>query len=183
MDDPNFVMFGLDRWDLPAPSVVDFADDTGCTFPFLTMAYETSQDYDNTMKYWVVDPDGLIAYESGVHEQDIPAQQTAIEAALSTLDVDEPATREQPSEFVLLNAYPNPFNSSVTVSMELPASESVRVSVLDLLGREVAVLVNERRSAGNTELSWTPANLATGVYLLRVQGESFAVTRKLMYLK
>jgi Secretion system C-terminal sorting domain len=183
MDDPNFVMFGLDRYDQPVVLVEDFKNDTGSTYPFLTNAYEVGLDYDNSMRYWVIDPDGIVRYRSGVHEQNISAQQTAIESELATLDVDDPTPIEQPAEFALINAYPNPFNATVTVQLTLPVSETIHVSVVDLLGREVAVLLNESAVAGRVNLSWSPNGLATGMYLLRVQGETATLTRKLMYLK
>ena len=94
----------------------------------------------------------------------------------------EPAS-EMPKAFALLQNYPNPFNPSTTIKLELPKSSVVRLSVFDILGREVSVLVNERRDAGAYEVKFDGSNLASGVYFYRLQAGSFVQTRKLLLLR
>jgi hypothetical protein len=91
---------------------------------------------------------------------------------------------------VLYQNYPNPFNPSTTIKFELPKSSMVRLSVYDLPGREVTVLVNERVEAGVHEVNFDGSNLASGVYLYRLQAPiesgqagDFVQTKKLMILK
>ncbi len=79
--------------------------------------------------------------------------------------------------------YPNPFNPSTSIRYELPTSSVVRLSVFDLLGREVSVLVNERKDAGIHEVSFNGSGLASGVYLYRLNANSFLQTRKLVLAK
>jgi len=79
---------------------------------------------------------------------------------------DEPSL---PKAFALQQNYPNPFNPSTTIEYELPKASEVRLSVYDMLGREVSVLVNERMDAGVHEVKFDGSNLASGVYLYRLQ--------------
>ena len=96
--------------------------------------------------------------------------------AIETID-------QLPAEFSLLQNYPNPFNPSTTIKYELPKSTEVKLSVFDMLGREIAVLVKERRDAGVHEAKFDALGLATGVYFYRMQAGDFVQSRKLMMVK
>ena len=65
----------------------------------------------------------------------------------------------------------------------MPHSSQVKLTVFDILGREVSVLVNERRDAGAYEVKFDGSNLASGVYFYRLQAGSFVQTRKLLLLR
>ncbi|MRR37883.1 T9SS type A sorting domain-containing protein [bacterium] len=88
-----------------------------------------------------------------------------------------------PKAVVLDQNYPNPFNPSTTITYALPTSSDVRLSVFDMLGREVSVLVNERRDAGVHEVAFDGSGLSSGVYLYRLQAGGFVRTRKLVLLQ
>jgi photosystem II stability/assembly factor-like uncharacterized protein len=88
-----------------------------------------------------------------------------------------------PQRFLLDQNYPNPFNPSTTIKFELLQSSVVRLSVFDMLGREVSVLVNERLDAGVHEMKFDGANLASGVYFYRLQAGDFTHTKRLLLLK
>jgi hypothetical protein len=90
---------------------------------------------------------------------------------------------EFPQEFSLDQNYPNPFNPSTTIKFELPKSSHVNLSVFDILGREVSVLVNERKDAGIHEVKFDGSNLASGVYFYRLQAGDFVATKKLILMK
>ena len=90
---------------------------------------------------------------------------------------------ELPAQFSLNQNYPNPFNPSTTINFELPRTSDVRLSVFDLLGRQVSVLVNERRDAGVHEVKFGGSNVAGGVYFYRLQAGDFVQTKKLVFLK
>ena len=79
--------------------------------------------------------------------------------------------------------YPNPFNPSTIIEFELPKSSIVRLSVYDMLGREVSVLLNERREAGVHEVRFDGSNLASGVYFYRLTAGDFLQTRRLLLLR
>jgi len=90
---------------------------------------------------------------------------------------------EVPSLFLLEQNYPNPFNPSTTIKYALPKSSMVRLSVYDLLGREVTVLVNERREAGVHEARFDASGLASGVYLYRLQTGDVTHTKRSLLLR
>jgi len=88
-----------------------------------------------------------------------------------------------PVQILLDQNYPNPFNPSTTIKYELPKSSVVRVSVFDMLGRVVSVLVNERKDAGVHEVKFDDSNLASGVYVYRLAAGDFVQSKKMMILK
>ena len=94
-----------------------------------------------------------------------------------------------PSKFELLQNYPNPFNPVTTIKYSIPAVEtrrgvSVILKIYDILGNEIATLVNEQKQAGEYEVNFNASNLAGGIYLYRLQTASGVVlTKKLILLK
>jgi beta-glucuronidase len=88
-----------------------------------------------------------------------------------------------PSEFQLAQNYPNPFNPRTVVSSQLPVASNVKLVVYDVLGRLVAVLVNERRGAGSYQDNFDATGLASGVYIYRLTAGTFVQTRKMVLVK
>jgi len=79
--------------------------------------------------------------------------------------------------------YPNPLNPSTAIRYQLPVASMVKLSVYDLLGREVATLVNARQAAGSYTMRFTAAGLPGGVYLYRLKAGSYAKTRSMILLR
>jgi hypothetical protein len=90
---------------------------------------------------------------------------------------------EIPTRFALKQNYPNPFNPSTIISYQLSVVSNVKLSVYDMLGREIAVLVESKQNAGTHQKQWNAEGLPSGVYLYRLQTESFTETKKLLFLK
>ena len=89
-----------------------------------------------------------------------------------------------PEEFKLLQNYPNPFNPGTMIQYTLKSNGKVRLSVYDLIGREVTVLVNnEKKAAGKYEVSFNSANLSGGIYFYRLQTDNFVGTNKMVLIK
>ncbi len=88
-----------------------------------------------------------------------------------------------PSEFALNQNYPNPFNPSTEIQFSLPAQSNVRLTVVNMLGQEVAVLADGRYSAGVYTASFDGANLPTGLYFYRMHAGDFTSVRKMMLIK
>ena len=89
-----------------------------------------------------------------------------------------------PTDFILYQNYPNPFNPATTIRYSVPIeSGPITLKVYDLLGREVAQLVNEYKIAGDYEVQFNASNLPSGIYMYRFQSGSFSVSKKMMLMK
>jgi photosystem II stability/assembly factor-like uncharacterized protein len=86
------------------------------------------------------------------------------------------------SSYSLSQNYPNPFNPTTVISYQLPVVSIVRLVIYDMLGREVSILVNDKKDAGVHEVKFDGSNLACGVYFYRMQAGDFMETRKLLLL-
>ena len=93
------------------------------------------------------------------------------------------SSRNLPVQALLHQNYPNPFNPGTTIRYELPKSSEVRLSVYDILGREVTVLVNERKNAGVHQVRFDGTRFASGVYFYTLTAGSYTQTRKLLLLR
>jgi len=88
-----------------------------------------------------------------------------------------------PTEYNLISAYPNPFNPATTISYSMPISNQVRISIFDMLGREIAVLANEVKQAGNHAIVWNAADLPSGFYFVAMTSNDFHTTQKVTLIK
>ncbi len=88
-----------------------------------------------------------------------------------------------PKEFSLSQNYPNPFNPTTSISYSLPQDVKVKLTVYDMLGREVSVLVNELKSAGTYTVALEGHALASGIYVYRLEAGTRTFTRKMTLLK
>lgn len=86
-------------------------------------------------------------------------------------------------EFYLYQNYPNPFNPSTTIKYSVPKLSFITIKIYDVLGSEVAVLVNEEKPVGTYELNWNAVNLPSGVYFYQLKAGSYVETKKMILLK
>lgn len=93
------------------------------------------------------------------------------------------AAAATPRSFALLQNYPNPFNPTTKFEFRIASAGPVTLKVYDLLGQEVATLVNEVKQPGDYRAEWNAAGFPSGVYLYRLQAGSFVDTKKLVLLK
>lgn len=91
--------------------------------------------------------------------------------------------KEFPTENILNQNYPNPFNPSTTISYSLPKVGFVQLKVYDLLGREVAILVNKEQVKGNYKINFDASHLTSGIYFYKLQTGNFIETKKLILLR
>lgn len=97
-----------------------------------------------------------------------------------TTGVSDRGSARPPGAFFLFQNYPNPFNPTTTIKFQLSVASDVRLAVYDLLGREVASLVNGKRNPGMYETRWDASGLAGGVYFYRLEAGGLAETNKLL---
>ncbi len=88
-----------------------------------------------------------------------------------------------PTQFVLYQNYPNPFNPTTAISYQLAANNFVTLKVFDVLGREVATLVNEQQPAGTHDVRWDTSGMPSGMYLYRITAGNFVSARKMVLTK
>ncbi len=108
---------------------------------------------------------------------------TSFDVTISTAVAVEPGSGELPTTFELLQNYPNPFNPETRIVFALPQTAAVHLAVFDALGREVAVLVNERLPAGRYETVFEASELLSGLYLYRLDSGDLTLTRTMLLLK
>lgn len=97
--------------------------------------------------------------------------------------VDDKPVASVPQTFRLHQNHPNPFNPSTTISFELPQAATVKLQVFDLLGRQVATLIDGFKPAGQHRVLFDAGRLPAGEYLYRLQAGEYAETRKLVLMK
>lgn len=85
--------------------------------------------------------------------------------------------------FSLEQNYPNPFNPSTTIEFAVPAAGSFNVKVYDVIGREVATLMDKDVNAGNYKVTFDASRLASGIYIYRLVGNNVNITKKMMLIK
>jgi hypothetical protein len=94
-----------------------------------------------------------------------------------------PVLNNTPSQYSLMQNYPNPFNPSTRIVYELPVPNPVKLAVYDILGREVAVLVNEKQSAGKYGIEWNASNFPSGVYFYKLITSDYTETKRMVLVK
>jgi hypothetical protein len=106
-------------------------------------------------------------------------------ATTRSLILDVATYTGPPSVFALNQNYPNPFNASTTIGFRVwgPGSRWVRLAMYDMLGREVAVLVNGKKEPGSYKVTFAATGLSSGVYFYRLESGSSMETRKLILLR
>lgn len=87
------------------------------------------------------------------------------------------------TEYALSDAYPNPFNPSTRISFTVPDAGNVKLSIFDLSGREVAILLNSAVNAGEHSVEWNAEGLPSGTYFYNLTATNFTATKKLLLLK
>jgi hypothetical protein len=89
-----------------------------------------------------------------------------------------------PEMFLLTQNFPNPFNPSTTIQYSIPQRSNVTMKVYDVLGNEIAILVNEEKSAGVYEVEFSDkGGSASGVYFYKLQAGNFIETKKMLMIK
>lgn len=97
--------------------------------------------------------------------------------------IEEIVEASMPKEVRLAQNYPNPFNPSTEIRFQLPESRDVRLNIYDMLGRNVATLVDNRMTAGEHRVNFDASNLSSGMYIYRLQAGDRVLTRKMTLIK
>jgi Tol biopolymer transport system component len=115
----------------------------------------------------------ILLGEAGIYRLSIKEILTDVKFSNSNL----------PVIFSLSQNYPNPFNPTTTVNFSVPKSGFVTIKLYDILGKQVATLINDNKPAGNYSVKFDGSKLVSGVYFYRMETGSFSQSRKLLLLK
>jgi hypothetical protein len=122
--------------------------------------------FDNTISF-TLGPNGSISFEGGSLKFLVAVEQLP----------------EIPTEFALFQNYPNPFNPATTIRYHVPKRTHVTLKIHDIMGREVAELVNGEHDAGAYDVVWEAQGLTSGVYYYQISAGDFTSERKLVLMK
>jgi hypothetical protein len=120
-----------------------------------------------------------------VIEDGINARWGLMERVLNAEDEKEieKITSEKVSDYSLSQNYPNPFNPTTVINYQIPRASKVTLKVYDLLGKEVATLVDEVKSEGKYSVEFNASSLPSGIYLYEIRANEFVKSGKMMLLK
>ena len=157
--------------------------------PYTVALYFTYNSADSVhfdssgIAYTTVDPHRNRIYSTVAHFSTLSAKGK--ENSVITSDKN---AEEVPNNFELYQNYPNPFNPSTTIKYYLPQTVKVKIVVYDILGKEVATLINEEQTAGFKSIIWNGMNsngrlVSSGIYFYQLQAKDLVQTRKMMIIK
>jgi hypothetical protein len=101
----------------------------------------------------------------------------------TNVEEDAPGNPSVPAEFRLQQNHPNPFNPSTTIQFALPKQSKVVLKIYNLLGQEVATLVEKRLAAGQHEITFDASGLSSGIYVYRLAAGEFASVKRMTLVK
>lgn len=128
---------------------------------------------------WWVPGDGIIHISNPDGFSEHLSAKEVLAYYTNSLDSGQPHL----SDYTLYQNYPNPFNPSTNIKFQIPNSSYVLLKVYDILGREIATLVNEPKSAGNHTAEWNATNFSSGVYIYKITAGEFSDVKKMLLLK
>ena len=131
---------------------------------------------ENTIIYDIIFPDSLHGFAVGRDGAILKYKPSVV----NSIDNNENYVQK---EFNLQQNYPNPFNPSTKISYSIPEDGFVKLNVYNLLGEEIALLVNEQKVAGSYELEFNAENLSSGIYIYSLSTSSYKSSRKMIVIR
>jgi len=141
-----------------------------------------------TAKLFDIDNDGkmniLASISDGLVQADTNWNCLSDYEATGTIGIT-PISNTVPINYILEQNYPNPFNSETVIKFDIPKSENIEIKMYDMLGREVAVLLNEYKTSGSYKINFNSNlyNLTSGIYFYVLKAGNYSNTKKLVYIK
>ncbi|MEJ2054903.1 MAG: T9SS type A sorting domain-containing protein [Calditrichaceae bacterium] len=114
---------------------------------------------------------------------DGPAWENLAEYPITAIERTSFSNRLIPSNIKLMQNYPNPFNPLTTIQFSLPKAANVSLKIYNMLGQQVATLIDGHKPAGTYSVTWNAENLASGMYIYHLQSGSQMISNKMLLLK
>lgn len=129
--------------------------------------------------------DNIHVFNKALTEDEIKYlyENSKTEAIKTSVGVEENASQILPVSYALSQNYPNPFNPTTKINYSLPKSGLVTIKLYDILGKEVGVIENSFKNAGNYNVSFDAGHLASGVYIYKMISGDYSSSKKLMLIK
>ncbi|MGD8306108.1 MAG: T9SS type A sorting domain-containing protein [Ignavibacteria bacterium] len=150
----------------------------------INLGPEINSDVDDAAPY--ISPDGLYFFFNTQKTGDLGYNPYWVDAQVVydlITDVDDENPVEIPNEFQLYQNYPNPFNPQTRINFSVSELSFVSLKVFDVLGNEIAVLVNKEKRAGTYEVEFNATELTSGVYFYQLRSGTYIQTRKMILIK
>ncbi len=146
----------------------------------LTTTYDLTfgQDFPGNNKY---NFDGVLD-DIRIFNYMLPVSQISAFYDINT-GIDKRSDVVPPADFALAQNFPNPFNPSTTIRFEIPSPGFVTLKVFDVLGREIATLIQDRMAAGEYSVPWDAASCASGVYYYKLETANAVLVKKMILLR
>lgn len=180
----NYINHGLNNIDSNFYKIAFSSDTLG----YITLYNGTILKTTDLGNSWTIDEtyfEQYFFYASAINESGKLMLGTS---AGYTLGEETPSSIEDennkiPDNFILLSNYPNPFNPSTIISWQSPAASWQVLKVFDVLGNEIATLIDEYKPAGKNEVEFNASQLSSGVYFYQLRAGKFVETKKMLYLR
>ncbi len=178
---PNFAAVGVDVWNGSNAAVEAFKTSTGLTIPLGVQAgavgtlYGVGQDV-----LAVIDSRQTIVFQSQTYSEASLAAKAKVVEALNALSNPTSIVAPEKQTIKLDQNYPNPFTSVTTIPYTVEIPSMVKLSVVDITGKTVMMLVNEFQPAGNYEFSFDGNPLEKGIYFYKLETEKGTIYRRMV---
>jgi hypothetical protein len=120
-----------------------------------------------------------VVFSAGGNSHDIFIDNVSVKEVVTSIDSEE----HVPYIFSLKQNYPNPFNPKTLINYQLPKTSNVEISIYNLLGQKVAILIDEKQNPGNHQVKWDASGFASGIYLYKIEAGEFQDVKKMILLR
>jgi thiol-disulfide isomerase/thioredoxin len=147
-----------------------------------TLTLNEEKTFTKTINWgnWKIDKSAFVAFVQNNTSKEI--LQAVKYDVIQITDVDE-NEEGMPTNYTLSQNYPNPFNPSTKIKFGLPETAFTKVSIYDVLGREVKTLINSEMAAGYHEVDFDASNLSSGIYFYRITANKYSSIKKMLLIK
>ena len=128
----------------------------------------------------ILTTDGTMVFVGRIFDNHNNTSEIFLSRTLQLLNIQSESI---PHKFYLNQSYPNPFNPSTTLDFSIPFSDNVNIRVLDIVGREVDVVINEYLTNGNHRIEWSGQGHPSGIYFISFESGGFIETQKVVLMK